>query len=211
MKYGRLTLIGDRHPVERRKRLYKCECGKEKYINFTSVNMGKSQSCGCLAIEILKQRTGKKNSNFKHGFNRGNEPLYKIWQGMKQRCTDKNVKSFHNYGGRGISVCKEWINSFPTFRKWARTHGYKEGLELDRRNNDGDYKPSNCRWVTTSVNARNRRTNRKINGVCITDLSIRLNGSNNLINERLKAGWDINKSISLPKRKYTYRTRTKRM
>lgn len=74
--------------------------------------------------------------------------LYAVWNAMKQRCCNPKNKRWSRYGGRGIKVCEEWKNSFESFREWALTHGYAEGLTIDRKNNDGNYEPDNCRWVT---------------------------------------------------------------
>jgi len=76
---------------------------------------------------------------------------------MKARCNNKNHEKYPIYGGRGIIVCDEWKNSYEVFRDWALENGYKDDLTIDRRNNDGNYNPSNCRWVTLNVQARNKR------------------------------------------------------
>lgn len=76
---------------------------------------------------------------------------------MIQRCEDVNSAEYHNYGGRGIKVCPEWRNDVYAFINWAKANGYKEGLQIDRRDNDGDYTPENCRFVTPLVNSRNSR------------------------------------------------------
>ena len=83
--------------------------------------------------------------------------LYHVWSDMFRRCDNPLSKSYHNYGGRGISISKQW-GYFLNFRDWAISNGYVDGLEIDRRNNDGNYEPSNCRFVTHKENARNRRT-----------------------------------------------------
>ncbi len=83
--------------------------------------------------------------------------LHNEWRSMKARCNIKSCSNYEFYGGRGISVCKEWNDSFETFKKWADTHGYQEGLTLDRIDVNGNYEPSNCRWVDKGVQARNRR------------------------------------------------------
>ena len=83
--------------------------------------------------------------------------LYRVWHQMRARCQYPSVKCYPNYGGRGIRVCEEWNNSYEPFRDWALANGYQEGLQIDRVDNDGDYEPSNCRWVTKSRNCRNRR------------------------------------------------------
>ena len=81
--------------------------------------------------------------------------LYKIWDCMKQRCTNQNSPNFENYGGRGITVCKEW-EAFVNFLSWAEKSGYKDTLSLDRENNDGPYSPDNCRWSTRIEQQRNK-------------------------------------------------------
>ena len=103
--------------------------------------------------------TGNKNPNYKHGgcreYNR--KPPYAIWDGMKQRCENPNSVPYKWYGKRGIKVCSEWADKetgFISFRGWALAHGYKPGLSIDRINNDGNYKPSNCQWLTRSENKR---------------------------------------------------------
>ena len=83
--------------------------------------------------------------------------IYRIWQGMKKRCTNPNYEPYKNYGGRGITICDEWMNDSKAFYKWAIEHGYDDDLQIDRINNDGNYEPSNCRWVTPKVNANNKR------------------------------------------------------
>lgn len=99
-------------------------------------------------------------SNFKHG-QKGTR-LYRVWKDMIARCENPNHKYYKDYGGRGIKVCAEWRNSFITFRKWALTHGYKHYLTIDRIDNDGDYKPENCRFATMTIQNRNSRQNKFI-------------------------------------------------
>lgn len=85
------------------------------------------------------------------------ERLRRIWQDMKARCYNPSSDSFENYGGRGITVCREWKNDFTAFAVWAIKHGYKQGLSIDRIDNDEGYKPSNCRWATPKQQANNKR------------------------------------------------------
>lgn len=92
-------------------------------------------------------------------------PIYSRWEGMRQRCNNKNFPSYKYYGGRGISVCPEWAN-YKNFFEWASKNGFKPELELDRIDGNGNYEPSNCRWVESIVNKRNvseRKRNKKYN------------------------------------------------
>ena len=82
--------------------------------------------------------------------------LYGVWKNMKTRCYNKNSLSYIWYGARGIGICKEW-DDYSTFAKWARSHGYKQGLQIDRKRNNENYSPSNCRFVTPLINSNNKR------------------------------------------------------
>ena len=93
--------------------------------------------------------------NRKHGYK--SHPLYPVWSAMKTRCLNKNHRDYKYYGGRGITVCKDWINSAENFINWALSSGWVPGLQIDRENNDCGYHPDNCRFVTRLVNARNTR------------------------------------------------------
>ena len=84
-----------------------------------------------------------------------NNKLYAIWNSMKQRCNNSNNKKYPRYGGRGIKVCKEWLYSFDSFKEWSVKNGYREGLAIDRINNDGNYEPSNCRWTDYKMQNNN--------------------------------------------------------
>src|SRR4030042_4879288 len=101
----------------------------------------------------------KLDKRFKHGEGFGTE-LYSVWAAMKQRCFNARHEAFKNYGGGGITICPEWTNKengYINFRDWSLSNGYQEGLEIDRIDNNSNYVPSNCRWVTNIENQRNRR------------------------------------------------------
>lgn len=127
-------------------------------------------SCGC-EFELQTYRINnitfscKSCSSLKHGFNKkgSRNRIYSIWDKMKTRCFNINSKSFDRYGGRGISVCNDWKDNFIAFKDWALQNGYKDNLSIDRINNDGNYEPSNCRWTTQKVQARNTTLYRKTN------------------------------------------------
>ncbi len=91
-----------------------------------------------------------------HGMS--NTKLYDVWKNMKRRCYTKSNPTYNNYGGRGITICNEWKNSFIAFHHWATNNGYIETLTLDRTNNNGNYEPSNCRWITHAAQQFNTRT-----------------------------------------------------
>ena len=90
-------------------------------------------------------------------------PLYWIWAGMKQRCYNKNGGRYKDHGGRGIEVCDDWVRYPKLFIEWALSHGWKRGLIMDRKDNDGDYTPENCRFVSPTISSNNQRLLRSNN------------------------------------------------
>ena len=128
--------------------------------------------------------------------------LCDVWRGMKKRCLNPSHKSYHNYGGRGIKIADEWM-VFHNFREWALQNGYTVGLQIDRIDNDGDYCPDNCHWVSPKVNANNRSTNHRIvfNGVShtLTEWAEILNIPNNILRNRvITLQWPIEKAFYQP-------------
>lgn len=84
-------------------------------------------------------------------------PLYRVWRGMRNRCSDPKASNYRWYGGRGVRVCAEWETDFLSFKSWSLAHGYEPGMQIDRVDTDGNYEPRNCRWTTRIQNLQNRR------------------------------------------------------
>lgn len=161
--FGRLTVIKAAPRNLRGIKMWycKCVCGGTKCVQHDRLLNGDCQSCGCLQKETLILNGQMFGSPIKHGdaHNRNGEKVskeYRAWQNMKQRCFNVNHKSFKNYGGRGITVCKRWLYSFNNF---LIDVGRAPGPEysIDRINVDGNYTLSNVRWATVKMQANNRR------------------------------------------------------
>ena len=127
--------------------LCKCDCGTEREVQEYNVINGYSKSCGCLKKEV--NRDIILNINRTHG--KSGTRLHNIWCNMKQRCFNKNASGYYNYGGKGVTVCEDWLN-YESFENWALSNGYDDDLQIDRINVNGNYEPNNCRWVTKSFN-----------------------------------------------------------
>lgn len=119
--------------------------------------------------------SGNKNPNYKTGYCiKGRRPgFYNTWQNMKGRCLRNSHPKYKNYGARGITICAEWMD-VKKFAEWSINNGWKEGLTLDRINNDGNYEPSNCRWVSVSENSRKKSTT-KIDMITAQEIRSRIN------------------------------------
>jgi hypothetical protein len=105
----------------------------------------------------LEKPRDTKTGQFSEKHGQRHSRLYRIWDGLRRRCNDPKAASYKSYGGRGIKVCPEWDNDFQSFYEWAMANGYEEDLTIDRINNDGNYEPNNCRWVTPKEQAKNKR------------------------------------------------------
>lgn len=126
--------------------------------------------------------------------------LYHIWNSMKQRCSNPKNISFRYYGGKGISVCKEWQEDFSAFRHWALSNGYADNLSIDRRDSNGNYCPENCTWATSKEQQNNTSYNRlySYNGEThnVMQWSEITGISPNMLYKRLLRGWSIEKALT---------------
>ena len=164
MKFGRLTAIKKIGKSDSHGALWlcQCDCGKMHEARSSYLRNGFTTSCGCYRSELNAEkarRMGEKNVRHGKSRRRSKDPLYLVWHSMKARCTYPNHISYRNYGGKGVTVCDEW-QAFESFYEWAMGHGYKKGLAIDRIDSDGNYEPSNCRFVTQAENNKARKGTR---------------------------------------------------
>jgi len=166
----------------------KCECGIETNVRIGHLVRGKISSCGC----IQKKQKGK-----------GGTLLCKVWRQMKSRCLD-TYRARHLYFDKGIKVCDEWMISYESFMKWSIKNGYKEGLQIDRRDNSKGYCPKNCRWVVPRVNCNNRDNTFMINynqekqSLSMVLFNLGKLNSYASIRGRILRGWDHQKAVDHP-------------
>jgi len=143
------TSVGRRMVVEAQ-----CKCGVIKNYPLRFLQTGNTKSCGCVRRE--KMLASKTTHNLsKH-------PLYSVYQDMKRRCYIEKCVSFKDYGARGIKVCDEWFNDVKAFCDWGMANGYQKGVALDRKETNGNYEPSNCRFVTQAINNTTTRRVKRI-------------------------------------------------
>lgn len=178
---------------------YRCECTCGNHVDVVKYNLlnGTSKSCGC----YRKKRCAETHTT--HGLS--HTRLKKIYGNMKDRCYNKNMPAYKNYGGRGIKICDEWLEDFVRFYNWAISNGYSDDLTIERIDVNGDYSPSNCTWIPLAEQAKNRRYKQyELDGESHT-LSqwAEIYGiKKSTLEKRLRIGWNIRDAITKPIRKY---------
>lgn len=189
-RFGYLTTIGD--AVRGHDAYYfpcMCDCGKPTFVKWARLNGSGKPSCGC------------RQGNRTHGFRRTR--LYSIWSNMKQRCFNSNCSGFPLYGGRGITVCEEWMK-FSAFQKWAEQSGYDDTLTLERNDVNDGYNPDNCRWIPHAEQAANRRSvllmeyegeRRSLKEWSSDDRCV---VKYHTLYHRVKNGWDMHSAMTIP-------------
>lgn len=192
-RFGRWTLL-ERAPTRRAVSNHTrwwciCDCGTRRALRATILYRGRSQSCGCLVADKLRERQTT------HGM--FGTPLYRIWCGMLRRCRNPTDKNYPRYGGRGIKVCERW-QQFENFYADIPPRPSPRH-SLDRRDNNGHYEPNNVRWATPQEQQNNLRSNRRITfgGETLTGAqwARRLGISKNRFYERLRLGWSVEEAI----------------
>lgn len=215
MRFGKLTVleICGKSSDGRITWLCKCDCGNEKVIRGHDLKNGSSKSCGCV-------RSGGRNGGHKksgklssaNNYTRQNDRLYRVWASIVQRCENKNSPRYADYGGRGIKMCDAWRNDFEQFKSWAINNGYDETAPrgfctIDRVDNDGDYCPENCRWVTMKEQCNNKRNNRVL--TCdgethtLQEWAEQIGMQDFVLRDRIfKLGWSVEEAIKTPVRHF---------
>lgn len=204
-QFGRLTVLhrteDHYYPSGRHDICYmcECECGQKVKVLGIHLRSGHTTSCGCFRVDTARQNMTK------HGMT--GTRLHNIWRNMIGRCYNQNHKNYDAYGGRGIRMCAEWLESFETFYEWALNNGYSDKLTLDRKDVNKGYEPSNCRWVTQKEQCNNTRRN----------VEVELNGETHTLKEwteilglnyrtifsRIQRGWSPLQALTTPVRMVT--------
>lgn len=205
-RYGRLTIIQEVEPRTKnngkidRQFLCKCNCGKEITTSLSLLRTKHVSSCGCLWKRV---KGNAPKPEYDPNIRKEHPRIYRIWNGIRERCFNPNCDNYYLYGARGVTVCDEWMY-FENFCEWALASGYSDKLTIDRIDSNGNYEPSNCRWTTMLEQGNNRRNNTllTLEGKTQTlsewcrekDISV------HVVVARIKLGWELY-NLFLPVRK----------
>lgn len=185
-RFGRYVVTREAQGTGRnRKWECTCDCGTSKNVFQNALVGGRVVSCGCFNKE---QKTV-------HGLEQ--HPLYATWRNMINRCTNEKDARWHQYGGRGIKVCDRWLESPANF---IEDMGERpEGKSLDRRENDGDYSPDNCRWATGEEQHMNRSVTIKVGNSCLTHAAKEKGMKLSTVYHRIyRGGWSVEEALNTP-------------
>lgn len=195
--FGRLTIVSESFRPEGKSRNYvfcECSCGTYTQKACADISSGATTSCGCYARE---QSSARESTHGKSG-----GPEYNVWKGIKQRCTNPNHTHYSSYGGRGITMCASWLNSFEAFL--ADMGPRPDGMTIDRIDNEKGYYKENCRWATKKQQSRNVRTNTwvEIGGIRMTakEAAEYAVVDYPTLVWRISKGWDIDRALNTPSR-----------
>lgn len=200
-RYGRLTTLSEtKNRLNQTAIICVCDCGNEVIVTPSDLRRGHTTSCGCYHKEMMRDRQYRHGDAGNHHGDSGTR-LYHTWLGMKRRCFNKNDWAYQYYGARGIEVCEEWLN-YQVFKEWALSNGYNDELTIERKNNDGNYEPSNCVWIPFEEQGKNRRNRHELtfNGktLSIREWEKELGYRRGTIRNRINYGWDIEKILTTP-------------
>lgn len=200
-RFGRWVVVAVVREGDYVKAVCNCDCGTQgKLVRVNTLESGESGSCGCLASEMMRERSTT------HGYSR--HPLYQAHYDMLRRCYDSSRKDYPHYGGRGIVVCEDWKEpggkGFENFLQDSK-HFTGSGGEIDRRDVNGNYCPENCKWATRKEQTRNTRFNHVIEykgeSKCLAEWSEILEIPYHMLQDRLvKLGWAVEKALTYPMR-----------
>ena len=200
-KFGRLIVVKRVQNIGTRTAwLCKCQCGNERIATSGNLRQGNTTSCGCY------HREAASIANIKHRKSR--EKIYIEWSGIKTRCYNKTFDQYMNYGGRGITMCDRWRESFEAFYEDVSKlpHFGEQGYTLNRKDNDGNYEPNNVEWADRINQANNKRNNHLLtyNGKTqtIAQWSSDKNIPSSVILKRLSLGWGVDETLTKPVRQY---------
>lgn len=181
----------------------RCYCGNVFITNGSDLKSGHTKSCGCSRVKSLDARNSKAKIRHSDDDNR----LYRILVNMKTRCFNEKSYYFKSYGGRGITICQEWMDSSRSFMDWAKSNGYSSVLTIDRIDVNGNYEPGNCQWITTKAQSRNRRDTVYViwmgESIALANLvdresTVPLRTVRNRLNV---LGWTLSRALSTPLRR----------
>lgn len=163
-RFGRLTVLerAENGSHGRTRWMCQCDCGNTHIATAAHLKSGEVSSCKCLKKEFFAAKASEiaSGNHNKRTHGKTGSRLYGIWNGMKQRCSNPNRNRYDHYGGKGITVCDEWLHNFQAFYDWAMANGYADNLTIDRNDNDKGYSPDNCRWATMKEQQNNRTNNK---------------------------------------------------